>query len=221
MQILVCNDDGVSSPILEALALMLKPYGEVMVIAPESNQSAISHSINIENHYATELKLYKEVEGIKFYSQPYTPVQSVLFCLEFTNFKPDLVVSGINKGYNLGIDTFYSGTVAVAREACLRKISSLAFSVAYDYKEKDLAYLNKMLDIIMKKGLYSKNFSLNINIPKDIFKFNYELCPVAELSSDERSDLAVIKEGIISVSPLSVKMTDYKALNDINKIFDI
>ena len=60
---------------------MLKPYGEVMVIAPSFNQSAKSHSINIEEHNASELTFYKEVEGIKFYQQPYIPVQSVLFCL--------------------------------------------------------------------------------------------------------------------------------------------
>lgn len=221
MQILVCNDDGVESPILEALALMLKPYGEVLVIAPKDNQSAKSHSINIENHDESMLHLVKEVDNIKFYSQPYTPVQSVLFCLEFTNFKPDLVVSGINKGYNLGIDTFYSGTVAIAREACLRGISSLAFSMAYDYCENDLIYLKKMLSIIMDNHLYSKKYSLNINIPKNINNFKYQFCFVDNLYCNKNTDVKAIKDGIISISPLTIQMTDCDALNDLNENFDI
>lgn len=221
MQILVCNDDGVSSPILEALALMLKPYGEVMVIAPSCNQSAKSHSINIDKHYASELKLYKEVNGIKFYQQPYTPVQSVLFCLEFTNFKPDLIVSGINKGYNLGIDTFYSGTVAVAREACLRQINSIALSVAYDYNRDDLVYLHKMLDMIMELRLYSKEYVLNINVPKGIKEFAYELCAVELPYEESKTDKIVIGNGLISISPITIQMTDNKALKDIKKNFDI
>ena len=200
---------------------MLKPYGEVMVIAPSFNQSAKSHSINIEEHNASELTFYKEVEGIKFYQQPYTPVQSVLFCLKFTNFKPDLIVSGINKGYNLGIDTFYSGTVAVAREACLKSIYSLAFSVAYDYEANDLIFVRKMLDTIMKFKLYSKNYSLNINIPKNIKEFNFEFCPIDSVFEKCKTDISIINEGKISVSPLTVKMTDYSALLDMKKIFVI
>lgn len=221
MQILVCNDDGVSSPILEALALMLKPYGDVMVIAPSCNQSAKSHSIDIEKHNKSELTFYKEIEGIKFYKQPYTPVQSVLFCLEFTDFKPDLIVSGINKGYNLGPDTFYSGTVAIAREACLKNICSVALSVAYDYHENDLIFVRKMLDTIMRHKLYNKNYSLNVNVPKNIKEFDYEFCPVDLHAEESKTDIAIINEGKISISPLTIKMTDYSALLDMKKNFDI
>ena len=148
-------------------------------------------------------------------------LQSVLFCLKFTNFKPDLIVSGINKGYNLGIDTFYSGTVAVAREACLKSIYSLAFSVAYDYEANDLIFVRKMLDTIMKFKLYSKNYSLNINIPKNIKEFNFEFCPIDSVFEKCKTDISIINEGKISVSPLTVKMTDYSALFDMKKIFDI
>lgn len=200
---------------------MLKPYGEVMVIAPSCNQSAKSHSISIEKHNASELTLYKEVEGIKFYQQPYTPVQSVLFCLEFTDFKPDLIVSGINKGYNLGSDTFYSGTVAIAREACLKSICSVALSVAYDYQENDLIFVKKILDTIMNHKLYNKNYSLNVNIPINIKEFNYEFCPVDLHGEESKTDIAIINEGKISISPLTIKMTDYSALLDMKKNFDI
>ncbi len=221
MQILVCNDDGVKSPILEALALMLKPYGEVLVIAPKENQSAKSHSIDIQEHFSSDLELEKIVSDIKFYSQPYQPVNSLLYCLEFTNFKPDLVISGINKGYNIGIDTFYSGTVGVAREATLRGIPSVAFSMKYDYDENDLKYLNQMLDYIMEHKLYNKDYSLNVNVPKGIDEFKFKLCSVDVVNVEGLTDTQVINSGFISLTPLNIQMTDINSLNILKKNFDI
>lgn len=199
---------------------MLRPYGEVMVIAPRDNQSAKSHSINIEHHTSDELSLFKTIEGIPFYCQPYTPVQSVLFCLEFTNYKPDLIVSGINKGYNMGIDTFYSGTVAVAREATLRKINSIAISLAYDYEESDLEYVRKILEVILKEKLYSDEYTLNVNVPKGIKNFKYGFSAVDSIFESGLTDQKLINQKIISLTPISVKMTDYKALDILNKNFD-
>lgn len=78
-----------------------------------------------------------------------------------------------------------------------------------------------MLDTIMKFKLYSKNYSLNINIPKNIKEFNFEFCPIDSVFEKCKTDISIINEGKISVSPLTVKMTDYSALLDMKKIFDI
>lgn len=200
---------------------MLKPYGEVLVIAPKENQSAKSHSIDIQEHFEHDLKLEKTVSDIKFYSQPYQPVNSLLYCLEFTDFKPDLVISGINKGYNIGIDTFYSGTVGVAREATLRGIPSVAFSMKYDYLDFDLKYLNQMLDYIMEHKLYSKDYSLNVNVPKGIDEFKFKLCSVDVPNVEGLTDTQVINSGFISLTPLNIQMTDINSLNILKKNFDI
>lgn len=124
--ILVSNDDGVGSPGIRALARAMRSIGEVVVVAPSNEQSAASHSFTLHRplrHQLVEPGVHA-LDG--------TPVDCVYLacCREgLLSRKPDLAVSGINDGYNLGSDVFYSGTIAAAREAAMRGIPSIAFSL--------------------------------------------------------------------------------------------
>jgi 5'-nucleotidase len=124
--VLISNDDGYRSPGLAALRLALQREFEVVVLAPETEQSASSHSLSLHR----PLRLRSVEEGV--FALDGTPADCVYVAL-FTGTrvlprKPDLVLSGINLGLNLGQDVFYSGTVAAAREGALRGIPALAVS---------------------------------------------------------------------------------------------
>jgi 5'-nucleotidase len=122
--ILVTNDDGVSAPGINALVAALREVGEVVVAAPDRERSATSHSISLDR----PLRVDELEEGV--FSIDGTPVDCVyLALLHLVPRRPDLCVSGINHGFNLGSDVFYSGTVAGALEAALRDVPAIALSL--------------------------------------------------------------------------------------------
>jgi len=124
--ILLSNDDGVTAPGLLALRDALATFGDVIVCAPELNQSATSHSLSLHRI----LRLREVGEGV--FAVDGTPADCVYVALHsgtrILPRRPDLVVSGMNHGMNLGVDVFYSGTVAAAREAAIRGFPSVAVS---------------------------------------------------------------------------------------------
>jgi 5'-nucleotidase len=121
--ILVTNDDGVGAPGIAALAEALRQLGDVIVAAPDRERSATSHSISLDR----PLRVDELEPGV--FSIDGTPVDCVyLALLHLVPRRPDLCVSGINNGYNLGSDVFYSGTVAAALEAALRDVPAIALS---------------------------------------------------------------------------------------------
>lgn len=124
--ILASNDDGVDADGLKALCTALEPIADVYVVAPEFEQSARSHAISLHStlrhhHYGPNVH---SIEGT-----PADCVYVALYRADLLPRWPDLVVSGINHGANLATDVHYSGTVAAAREAALRGLSSIAFSL--------------------------------------------------------------------------------------------
>jgi len=124
MRILISNDDGVDSPGIKALAKAMMELGEVTVVAPHRERSTASHS----------LTLHKPLRIYKLDRQTYSTTGSPADCIylgirQILKAKPDLIVSGINAGANLGTDVHYSGTVAAAREGALVNIPSYAFSM--------------------------------------------------------------------------------------------
>lgn len=132
MRILLSNDDGYLSPGLVALYDALRPLADVMVIAPEQNCSAASNSLTLWR----PLSVLRSGNG--FYYVNGTPTDSIHIALTgLLEAKPDLVVSGINNGQNMGEDTLYSGTVAAATEGVMFGIAAIAFSLV----DKDWAYL--------------------------------------------------------------------------------
>lgn len=161
MKILVSNDDGYLAPGLIALADALAAIAETFVVAPDSNRSGSSNSLTLDR----PLSVYRADNG--FYFVNGTPSDCVHVALTaLMPFKPDLIVSGINQGQNMGDDTLYSGTVAAATEGFLFGIPAIAFSQV----EKGWAHLDaaaKMAkDIVQRRfdGL-QKPYLLNVNIP--------------------------------------------------------
>ena len=126
MLFLVTNDDGYLAPVIRALARAVQPLGEVVIVAPDREQSATSHSLTLHR----PLRLRKLEEG--FYAVDGTPTDCVnLAVLHLLKDKPpDFIASGINFGSNLGDDVTYSGTVSATFEGTLLGIPSVAFSQA-------------------------------------------------------------------------------------------
>src|SRR5260370_29084251 len=140
--ILVTNDDGVGAPGIRAVAEVLRDVGEVMVAAPDRERSAASHSISLDRPLRVD-----EIEtGV--YSIDGTPVDCVyLALLHLVPRRPALCVSGINNGYNLGSDVFYSGTVAGAVEGALRGVPSIAVSLERR-KPQDFSHAAAVLEAL-------------------------------------------------------------------------
>jgi len=130
MRILISNDDGVHAPGLRALQKELKKLGEVVVVAPLEERSTTGHSLTIHK----PLRLIELEKG--FYGVSGSPADCVYLGIrQVLKGMPDLVVSGINRGANLGQDVYYSGTVSAAREACILGIPALSVSLAVNFFE--------------------------------------------------------------------------------------
>lgn len=159
--ILVSNDDGIYAPGIEALAEMVAEFGDVYVSAPAGERSAQSHAITLHAHLrAQEIKpRWHAVTG--------TPVDSVyLGALHACPRLPDLVVSGVNNGFNLGTDVYYSGTVGAAREGRLRGASAIAFSVDYHADPRILEpTVRALVPAVLERHRDGERHLLNVNAP--------------------------------------------------------
>jgi 5'-nucleotidase len=161
MKILISNDDGYLAPGLNALAAALADIAEIVVVAPDSNRSGSSNSLTLDR----PLSVYKAANG--FYFVNGTPSDCVHIALTgVLSFRPDLIVSGINQGQNMGDDTLYSGTVAAATEGYLFGIPAIAFSqVQHGWAHLDAAA--RAARDIVERGFDNLQapYLLNINIP--------------------------------------------------------
>jgi 5'-nucleotidase len=163
--ILLSNDDGVHAPGLAAAEGALRALGDLIVAAPDRERSATSHSISLDR----PLRADEVRPGV--FSIDGTPVDCVyLALLHLVPRKPDLVVSGINHGYNLGSDVFYSGTVAAAVEGALRGVPGIAFSLERRRKP-DFAPLASFVGALVAEvlqrgpGAIPPGALLNVNAP--------------------------------------------------------
>ena len=235
-RILVTNDDGVHSEGIHALAAALRPLGQVIVVAPHIEASAIGHALTLRR----PLRLEQLREGV--YEIDGTPTDCVNIGITklFTSM-PDLVVSGINKGYNLGDDVTYSGTVSGALEGALLGVPSIAVSMArstgtYDFGPAAAAAAT-IAALVLRDGLAGRTF-LSLNVPAGKprgFKLTVQAkrnhVTIVDERSDprgkpyywieegendwephDRSDYQAVRDGYISVTPLQPDMTDYDAL---------
>lgn len=169
MRILVSNDDGVHALGLKVLQKELSRLGDVWVVAPLEERSTTGHSLTIHK----PLRLISL--GKRFYGVSGSPADCVYMGIrQVLGGMPDLVVSGINRGANLGQDVYYSGTVSAAREACILGIPSLAVSLAVDFKkpgpEERLHYSTAAkLAVRVIRDMCSaslpKHTLLNLNVP--------------------------------------------------------
>lgn len=167
--ILVTNDDGITAPGIRKLIEIARELGEVVVVAPDSPQSAMGHAITINN------TLYlKEFKDHPYDHQEYTTSGTPVDCVkmathEILNRKPDLCISGINHGSNSAINVIYSGTMSAAVEAGIEGIPAIGFSLcdySYDADFKPAApYIKSIIKNVLEKGM-PRGIVFNVNIPQ-------------------------------------------------------
>jgi 5'-nucleotidase len=166
MRILVTNDDGVHSPGLTALAKALSRVGEVWVIAPDRERTAVAHAVTLHK------PLRVQELGKRIYAINGTPVDCVnLAVLKLMPAPPDLLVSGINQGVNLGDDVLYSGTVSAAMEGTILGVPSMAVSQEgqeHFYFDAGARHAVRIARLILKEGLPDETL-VNLNIPNRPF----------------------------------------------------
>ncbi|WP_294818375.1 5'/3'-nucleotidase SurE [uncultured Flavobacterium sp.] len=167
--ILVTNDDGISAPGIRALIAVMKELGEVVVVAPDSPQSATGHAITINSTlFINKIDLDADIE--QEYSCSGTPVDCVKFAVnEILKRKPDLCVSGVNHGSNSSINVIYSGTMSAAVEAGIEGIPAIGFSLL-DYNwdadfEPTKPFIRNIAQQVLENGL-PEGVILNVNFPK-------------------------------------------------------
>ncbi len=239
--IFVTNDDGVHAPGIRALAEALRPLGQVEVVAPDREVSACSQSLTLKHPLRVE-----EIEP-GYHSVDGTPADCVnLAFVKLLPQHPDIVVSGINRGGNLGDDVFYSGTVGGAREGTFFGVPAVAFSLASkaenDYTHA-AAFAHLLVAEVLARGL-PRYTLLNVNVPvgepKGVVvtvqgrrehegevlegldprrRTYYWIEEGRDLwVSDEMSDVHAIRSGLVSVTPLQTDTTHHGALASLRLI---
>lgn len=163
MRILITNDDGIFAPGIVPLVEWAKKHGEVTVVAPKVEQSGKSHAIEFVKPF--EIKKIDLWDGVDSYSCDSTPADCVRFGIMGLNKEYDLVLSGINRGVNLGVDMIYSGTVAAIFEASYWKHKALAISTYPDTLHNAAAQLDVLYNYIEENKLFEYNDIYNVNIP--------------------------------------------------------
>ncbi len=166
MDILLTNDDGIYAEGLWALYEKLAPHHLVTVVAPDRERSAVGHGITLHHPLRTNQIMVNN--GCQGYAVDGTPVDCVkIGLMEILDIKPDMVISGINPGANVGVNINYSGTVAAAKEAALYKVPAISVSIqgrkasSYEYAA---IFTAKLAENVYDKGLPFGTF-LNVNIP--------------------------------------------------------
>ncbi len=225
--ILLTNDDGIRAPGLRTLERHLAQRHEVWVVAPETEMSGASHSITL--HRPVTLKAY----GPRRFSLTGTPADCVLVALHGVLPRPpQVVISGINHGYNVGEDVFYSGTVAGAREAALLGVPALAVSVAPEaHFDAALPFVDRLLTFLLQQ---ERPCLLNLNVPeaypvkglevvrlgnrsyvdpvKNQGNNRFVIGGTAQWSAEKGTDLWALSHGYAAVTPLVVDLTNHEDL---------
>lgn len=191
MRILITNDDGYFSDGIAAVYRELGKFASVYLVAPDREQSASSHSLTL-NHPLRVQKLDKFR-----YATDGTPTDCVMLAIHllFKNKKPDMIISGINHGGNMGDDVTYSGTIAAAIEGSILKIPSIAVSMANYYPDLPMLRAAKFVAGLVKTydslNLDPSTF-LNINLPADNGR-SYKRCEFTSLGYRQYRDIVIHK----------------------------
>lgn len=167
MNILITNDDGINSTGLITLVQEISKIADVTVVAPDRERSATAHAITMHKPLRVEKVTIPDCKALGWMING-TPSDCVKLALEaLLDFTPDLVLSGINRGPNLGTDVIYSGTVSAAIEAALSGVPSIALSIASHGNVcfKNAAIFTKKLCIQILNQVFPKDSLLNVNIP--------------------------------------------------------
>ncbi len=190
--ILVCNDDGITAPGIRALVDAVKHLGQVIVVAPDSPQSAMGHAVTISKPLRLEkTNLYGDIVS---YQCSGTPADCIKLAVDkVLHRKPDLLVSGINHGSNSSINVIYSGTMSAAMEGAIEGIQAVGFSVCDFAYDADFTLAKKVATKIASNILLNglpKGVLLNVNVPKiteDKLQ-GYKVCRQANAKWQEEFD---------------------------------
>ena len=238
MLILVTNDDGVQSPGISALVSQLSQLGRVVVVAPDRERSAVGRALTLH------APLRAELVGPDCWAISGTPTDCVNLGIQgLLKCRPDLVVSGINKGANMGDDLTYSGTVAAAMEATLMGVPSFAVSLSStSFGQDDFIHAARTAEtvarLVMEHGLPADTF-LNVNVPsgeplglrltrqgkrtyqeavvqnQDPRGRSYFWIGAGELGFQDLAgtDFHAVARGYVSLTPLHLDLTNYAAFD--------
>jgi 5'-nucleotidase len=241
-RILISNDDGFDARGIGVLERALQPLGDVFVVAPDTEQSASSHSLTVRR--PIEVKRIDD----RHYRVCGTPTDCVVLALQvILDRPPDLVVGGINHGPNMGEDVSYSGTVAVAFEGTMLGVPAIAISalqrdVADEETNGEIA--RRVVERALGHGLPAESI-LNVNIPNPAvapikglritklgsrqyenfiepgrgpLRSHYTIGGQAPVwRDDDGSDIAAVRMGYVSITPLHLDITNYKAVVEMER----
>jgi 5'-nucleotidase len=246
MRILVTNDDGIRAPGVAALARAMESFGEVVLCAPESEQSAVGRALTMNRPLRLE-KVVLPGLGCPCWSVDGTPTDCVKLAIDrLFQGKPDMVVSGINRGSNLGTDVLFSGTVSAAMEGALQGIQSIAVSLGWgdDFNFEEAArWAVPAIKLAMQCSLPFGSL-MNINIPQgrpngirvarlgvldygenyvereDPRGRKYYWLAGEKLPAhrDSESDDAWLERGYLTLTPLRYDVTDYGVLDELGRL---
>lgn len=239
MRILITNDDGIYASGLIPLVKWAMKLGQVTVIAPKVEQSGKSHGIEI--HKGFSLEKVELVDGVEAYALDSTPADCVRYAILGRKDQYDLVISGINRGLNVGADIMYSGTVGAICEAANLGVHALAFSTSPAYYDKAVEKLDMAYDFVREHKLLEKNMFYNINIPadptgiritrqggpyysdeftlRDGMVYPHGIDVFQACDSDEVDTDCVLRCGMISITPMTnqrANMPLFKQLRTLN-----
>lgn len=244
--ILVCNDDGIFSPGIRALAEVADEFADVEIVAPDRQQSAVGHAITV----STPLRSRSFLIDGRFSGQAVsgTPADAVkLAHNQLLKRKPDLIVSGINHGSNAGINILYSGTVSAATEGTILGYPSIAIScTAYD-EDADMEgaqeAARKVIGYVLNHGL-PRGVTLNLNVPEGPLKgvrwarqansryveefvgrtdpqnrdYYWLTGKFQLLEKDDNNDISILENGYASLTPIQYDLTSYPLLRELENI---
>lgn len=165
MRILITNDDGMHASQLVPLIQWCQKLGEITTVVPKVEQSGKSHGIELRN--AFEAKQVELAPGVPAWAVDSTPADCVRFAVLGLNMQFDLVISGINRGLNVGTDMMYSGTVGAIFEAANLGLPGIALSTTIGFYEGAVTQLDRILDYFQSNKLMEKGNHYNVNIPAD------------------------------------------------------
>jgi 5'-nucleotidase len=229
MRILVSNDDGIFSPGLVALADVAEQFGEVLIVAPDVEQSAMGHAITIQRPLTYRHTTMKSFSAYRVNGTPADCVAMGLYQWEGV----DLVLSGVNLGTNLGNDIWHSGTVAAAKQAALLGVQAAAFSMPVNGNEPNFEPLKDAIKRSIEIVLAQDHPLINVNLPEsDITGYLWTHQSVRSYSGavvpdkdprgrqhywfiatpltdpEEGSDRWALRHNMVSLTPLRLDLTD-------------
>ena len=237
MRILITNDDSVTATQLLPLIRWCQKWGQVTVVVPKIEQSGKSHGIEIRDPFMVHEMM---LEDVPVYAVESTPADCVRYAVIARGMEFDLVISGINRGFNVGADMMYSGTVAAVCEAANLGIPAIAFSTTPRYYEQAAQHLDMVKAYFDEHKLLEQHSIYNVNIPAEpkgvkitrqggpYYSDDFELredgmcvpngvC-VYKPTGDLTVDTDAVVEGYVSITPLTINMTDLELFRKLSAL---